>query len=142
MHAPTSLHRPLPHPSLRGDPQKIGDQRQSLMWVDLPRHWAEVDHARIRPVRWQTTEIDRAGPFADRLGAPAAEILVHEEGWRLRVLSDDRQLIREWLQRRYVDSVDALAVAAPGEHAHPRSKACRRQRRVECGAAEDTATVG
>src|ERR687897_347320 len=111
------------------------------MWVDLPRHWAEVDHARIRPVRWQTAEIDRAGPFADRLRAPAAEILVHEEGWRLRALSDDRQMIREWLQRRYVDSVDALAVAAPGEHAHPRSKACRRQRRVERGAAEDTATV-
>ena len=79
------------------------------MWVDLPRHWAEVDHARIRPVRWQTAEINRAGPFADRLRAPAAEILVHEEGWRLRALSDDRQMIRKWLQRRYVDSVDAYA---------------------------------
>src|ERR671913_223105 len=111
------------------------------MWVDLPRHWAEVDHARIRPVRWQTAEIDRAGPFADRLRAPAAEIVVHEEGWRLRALGDDGQLIREWLQRRYVDSVDALAVAAPGEHAHPRPEARRGQRRVERGAAENAATV-
>src|SRR5215207_10269036 len=111
------------------------------MRVDLPCHWTEVDDLGIRPVRRQTAQIDRSGPLADRLRAPAAEILVDEEGRRISVLGDDRQLLRERFQRRDVDTIDALPVTAPGENADPRSKACRGQRRVERGPAEDATPV-
>src|ERR671921_760732 len=95
------------------------------MRVDLPRYWTEVDDPGIRPVRRQTAQIDRSSPLADRLRAPAAEILVDEEGRRVRALGDDRQLIRERFQRRDIDAIDALAVAAPGEDSDPRPEACR-----------------
>src|ERR671921_1225791 len=111
------------------------------MRVDLPRYWTEVDDPGIRPVRRQTAQIDRSGPLADRLRAPATEILVDEEGRRIRALSDDRQLIRERFQRRDIDAIDALAVAAPGQDSDPRPEACRGQRRVERGPAEDAAPV-
>src|SRR5829696_570951 len=111
------------------------------MGVDLPCHRAEVDHPGVAPVGRQTTEIDRSGPLADRLRAPATEIFVDEEGRRFGALGDDRQLVREWFQRRHVDAVDALAVAAPGEDPYPCPEARRGQRRVERGPAEDPTTV-
>src|SRR5215208_6029919 len=111
------------------------------MRIDLPSHRAEVDHPGIRPVGRQTAEVDRSCPFADRLRAPATEILVDKERWRFGALGDDRQLVREWLQRRYVDAVDALAVAAPGQDSDPSPQARRRQRRVERGPAEDAAPI-
>src|SRR5215211_1678885 len=111
------------------------------MGVDLPCHRAKVDHPGIRPVGRQATEVDRTGPFADRLRAPAAEILVDEEGRRVGALSDDRQLVREWFQRRHVDAIDALAVAAPGEDPNPGPQARRGQCGVERGPTEDAATV-
>ena len=83
------------------------------MGVDLPRHRTEVDDPGIRPVWRQTAQIDRSGPIADRLRAPAAEILVDEEGRRIRALSDDRQLIRERLQRRDVDAIDRARRSGP-----------------------------
>ena len=141
MHPPASLHRPLPHPSLWRDTQEIGGERQGLMGVDLPCHRTEVDHSGVRPVGRQTAQIDRPGPFADRLRAPAAEILVDEEGRRIGALGDDRQLLREWFQRRHVDAIDALAVAAPGEDSNPCPEARRGQRRIEGGPTEDAATI-
>src|SRR5688572_6089165 len=111
------------------------------MGVDLPCHGAEVDHPGIRPVGRQTVEIDRSGPFADRLRAPAAKILVDEEGRRVGALGDDCQLVREWFQRWHVDAIDALAVAAPGEDPNPCPEARRGQRGIERGSAEDAATI-